>query len=94
MYCSIQGTGTLHKLAFKISSLLKCFFKSAIALPPAASGLVGSPLERKVENKGKGKKTKTFFFLFGLGAGLTDDDVIEQRPFNALGIHKDRKSPC
>lgn len=58
------------------------------------SGLVGSPLESKEGNKGKGRNANffSFFFFCGLGAYLAVADLIEQRGFNALRIHKGRKN--
>lgn len=55
------------------------------------SGLVGSPLDSKEGNKGKGRNT-IFFFFGGLRAHLAVADLIEQRGFNALRVHKGRKS--
>lgn len=55
------------------------------------TGLVGSPLDSKEGNKRKGRNAK-YFFLCGLGAYLAVADLIEQRGFNALRVHKGRKS--
>lgn len=55
------------------------------------SGLVGSPLDSKAGNKGKVRNAKHFFFC-RLGAHLAVADLIEQRGFNALRVHKGRKS--
>lgn len=52
------------------------------------SGLVGSPLDSKEGNKGKARNA----LFCGLGAHLAVADLIELRGFNALRVHKGRKS--
>jgi len=57
------------------------------------AGWVSAGEKGRKQRKGHENKINEFGGFFCLGAGLVASDLVEQRAFNALGVHKGRKSP-